>query len=129
MKYLVDRETFEEPTIATKIGYQLEHLGFSNITDSTLPKSICYVSNLESNSYGTIFATLYCVKNGKSATLRVDKRYYNAQEEPLEKGDVINITVKEEPCKAKNPNPTGKHDAWIETGEYRTVLKSWSYIV
>lgn len=129
VKYLVDRETFEEPTIATKIGYQLEHLGFSNITDSTLPKSICCVSNLESNSYGTIFATLYCVNNSKSVTLRVDKRFYNAQEEPLEKGDTINISVKKEPCKAKNPNPTGKHDIWVETGEYRTVLKSWSYIV
>ena len=129
VKYLVDKESFEESTIATKIGYQIEHLGYSNITDSTFPKSICYVSNLESNSYGTIFATLYWINNGKSIVIRVDKRFYNAQEKPLEKGDIISISVKKEPCKAKNPNPTGKHDVWIETGEYRTVLKSWSYIV
>ena len=118
-----------EDTIYQRIKYQFEVLEFSDITDTSLPKSICYVSNLERNSYGSVFVTLYCIKNGKSATLRADKRFYDRQEEPLEVGNVINIEVNKKERKKKNPNPTGKHDMWLPTGEYYTELSSWSYVI
>ena len=124
VKFLVDKENFIEPTLSERIGYQIECLGFSNITDTSLPKSICYVSDIQINSWGGIFVTLYCIKNGKSATLRADKRFYDRQEEPLEKGDVINIEVKKKERKKKN-----EQGRWEGTGEYYNSLESWSYVI
>ena len=113
-----------EDTIYQRIKYQFEVLEFSDITDPSLPKSICYVSNLERNSYGSIFVTLYCIKNGKSAVLRADKRFYDRQEEPLEVGNVINIEVKKKERKKKN-----EQGRWEGIGEYYTELSSWSYVI
>ena len=42
---------------------------------------------------------------------------------------MINIEVNKKERKKKNPNPTGKHDMWLPTGEYYTELSSWSFVI
>lgn len=105
-----------ETTIFDKIHYQIQLLGYTNLT-TPCDDDIYAIQALESNQWGTPFVTLYQVNSGVTAQYKADKRYYN--DHPLEVGDIIDAAIREKDKKRKSDN------GWETVGS-EEVLVAWS---
>ena len=122
VEYMASKLEDKDISIREIFEAEMEYVGYISYKDSSYNKKVCVISNIEENRWGTIFATLYCLKTGKSLTLKVDKRYYNSK--PLEQYDVIMIG--EIVQKFKKKRVEGK---WINTEEKEYILKSYGRVV
>lgn len=105
-----------ETTIFDKIHYQIQLLGYTNLTTSC-DDDIYAVQAIELNQWGTPFVTLYQVNSGVTAQYKADKRYYN--DHPIEVGDIIDAAIREKDKKRKSDN------GWETIGS-EEVLVAWS---
>lgn len=100
----------------------LEFVGYCSYTDESYDERVCVISDLKTNKWGTAFATLYKLKDGKSMTLKVDKNYF--ANKPLKKFDVIRVAFISENFKRRKIN--GK---WILTDDKEHVLERYSMVL
>ena len=100
----------------------LEFVGYCSYTDESYDERVCVISDLKTNKWGTTFATLYKLKDGKSMTLKVDKNYF--ANKPLKKFDVIRVAFISENFKRRKIN--GK---WILTDDKEHVLERYSMVL
>lgn len=122
VEYMASKLEDKDISIKEIFETEMEYVGYISYKDSSYNKKVCVISNIEENRWGTIFVTLYCLKTGKSLTLKVDKRYYNSK--PLEKYDVVMIG--EIVQKFKKKKVEGK---WINTEEKEYILKSYGKVI
>lgn len=112
----------EDITINEKIKTQFEILGYSNIISPSVPLDFAIVSEIEKNSYGTPFFTLYRLNNGESETLKVNKKFL--ADKPIDQYDMIKtITIEE---KHKKRKIDGK---WIKLDETEKILGEYAKVV
>jgi hypothetical protein len=77
-----------------------------------------YLSEVKLNKYGTPFFTMYNINNGKTATLKVNKKYFI--DNSVETGDIIAIVnIENKPQRRKDEN-----GAWQVVGTEK-VLESY----
>ena len=100
----------------------LEFVGYCSYTDESYDERVCVISDLKTNKWGTAFATLYKLKDGKSMTLKVDKNYF--ANKPLKKFDVIRVAFISENFKRRKID--GK---WILTDDKEYVLERYSMVL
>ena len=100
----------------------IEFIGYCSYTDESYDERVCVISDLKTNKWGTPFATLYKLKDGKSMTLKVDKNYF--ANKPLKKFDVIRVAFISENFKRRKIN--GK---WILTDDKEHVLERYSMVL
>ena len=100
----------------------LEFVGYIDWRDTSYDDKVCVISDLKTNKWGTVFATLYRINTGTSMTMKVDKRYF--ANKPLEKFDIIKVATISE--KFKRRKVEGK---WIVTDELEYELSSYSKII
>ena len=100
----------------------LEFVGYCSYTDESYDERVCVISDLKTNKWGTAFATLYKLKDGKSMTLKVDKNYF--ANKPLKKFDVIRVAFISENFKRRKID--GK---WILTDDKEHVLERYSMVL
>lgn len=100
----------------------LEYVGYIDWKDTSYEDKVCVISDLKTNKWGTVFATLYRINTGTSMTMKVDKRYF--ANKPLEKFDIIKVATISE--KFKRRKVEGK---WIVTDELEYELSSYSKII
>ena len=100
----------------------LEFVGYCSYVDESYDERVCVISDLKTNKWGTAFATLYKLKDGKSMTLKVDKNYF--ANKPLKKFDVIRVAFISENFKRRKIN--GK---WILTDDKEHVLERYSMVL
>ena len=100
----------------------LEFVGYCSYTDESYDERVCVISDLKTNKWGTTFATLYKLKDGKSMTLKVDKNYF--ANKPLKKFDVIRVAFISENFKRRKID--GK---WILTDDKEYVLERYSMVL
>ena len=100
----------------------IEFIGYCSYTDESYDERVCVISDLKTNKWGTTFATLYKLKDGKSMTLKVDKNYF--ANKPLKKFDVIRVAFISENFKRRKIN--GK---WILTDDKEHVLERYSMVL
>lgn len=100
----------------------LEFVGYCSYVDESYDERVCVISDLKTNKWGTTFATLYKLKDGKSMTLKVDKNYF--ANKPLKKFDVIRVAFISENFKRRKIN--GK---WILTDDKEHVLERYSMVL
>lgn len=99
---------------------QILLLGYTNIVDPAQSDDIYIVEQLETNTYGTPFCSLYHICNGESLqNIKIDRNWF--KEYPCEVGDILKCSFKEKEKKRKNED--GK---WYGTGEYETILNVYS---
>lgn len=112
---------FDAPTtIYDKISYQIQLLGYTDIIDPTFDEFIYAVESTETNQWGTVFASLYCISDGKREQFKVDKKYY--KDFPFEIGNVLKCAFRSKEKKRKI------NDEWIATGENEIILSVYSKI-
>ena len=100
----------------------LEFVGYCSYVDESYDERVCVISDLKTNKWGTAFATLYKLKDGKSMTLKVDKNYF--ANKPLKKFDVIRVAFISENFKRRKID--GK---WILTDDKEHVLERYSMVL
>ena len=100
----------------------IEFIGYCSYIDESYDERVCVISDLKTNKWGTTFATLYKLKDGKSMTLKVDKNYF--ANKPLKKFDVIRVAFISENFKRRKIN--GK---WILTDDKEHVLERYSMVL
>ena len=73
--------------ILLKASLENKYLGFTTLTDKDLPDNLYLVQDVDTNKWGTHFATLYQLNSGKVISCRVNKEIY--ENLPLLNSDVI----------------------------------------
>lgn len=106
-----------ETNILSKIKYQIECIGYSDITTEDFGSTLSIVTKVELNQYGTPFFNLYNLKTGKDTKIKVAKWFYNKK--LVDDLDFIEI------IEVKNDKKR-----WIkDRDEYELVLHSYRKVL
>lgn len=106
-----------ETNLIDKIKYQIIHTGYTDYKNPDMPDELAVVTDLELNSYGTPFLTLYSLKKGVTATIKVNKWYFNKK--TVDIGDFISLGEVENVRKR-----------WItDREEYELILQTYRKVV
>ena len=103
-------------TIYDKIKWQMELLGYCNLTDPTAAGDIFLVDNIEQTSYN-IYITLYRLYDAWQQKYKVNKRFYTKN--PLQNADIIQVIFEEKPKWKK------VDDDFVRTGETEIIIKGY----
>ena len=106
-------------TIWEQIKWQIELLGYSNLTDSTRDANDWIITNIEKNSYGSVFLSLYNICYGANRRYKLAKQYVNKSSE-LSVGDVVRCVLAERNKWRKNE--TGE---FVKSTEMETYIKCY----
>jgi DNA polymerase III alpha subunit len=117
---ICNKTPYEQITNIERIAYELGILGYTDRIDNTIPDNIYVVGNIETNKYGTKFATLYHPIDGTYCQKKINKYSYN--EHPCDSGDVIKVVFN---IQSKRRQVDGE---WIKIEEQEEILKDYSII-
>lgn len=96
-----------EIDLKTKIQYQLDILGYVNISDKRYSR-FCVVTDLNVNYSPRI--SLYALANGNTIPVKVSKQIY--KKHPLKRGDIVKVIDQYRKPKSKKVN-----GEWVQTDE------------
>ena len=96
-----------EIDLKTKIQYQLDILGYVNISDKRYSR-FCIVTDLNVNYSPRI--SLYALANGNTIPVKVSKQIY--KKHPLKRGDIVKVIDQYRKPKSKKVN-----GEWVQTDE------------
>lgn len=96
-----------EIDLKTKIQYQLDILGYINISDKRYSR-FCVVTDLNVNYSPRI--SLYALANGNTIPVKVSKQIY--KKHPLKRGDIVKVIDQYRKPKSKKVN-----GEWVQTDE------------
>lgn len=128
LKYLLENSKYPRCSVAQKIKYESELLGYIDYKDPSLDKRTVVVTKL--NTEWSPKFTAYCLNNGMTSEFKIHKRKNPHDKRiktiwtdlPLHNGDIVYIKdCKKEPKRRKNSN-----DEWENIpGEYEWWLKDY----
>ena len=105
---LEDKEENVDIDFADKFKANMEFIGSCNITDDSLGKRVCIVTNVNTK-YSPIL-TLYCIYNGRTTNVKMNTRLYESMQ--IELFDTIYVDKIEEKNKVKLVD-----GSWVTTSE------------
>ena len=105
--------------IAQQIKWQIELLGYSNLTDSTRDANDWIITNIEKNSYGSVFLSLYNICYGANRRYKLAKQYVNKSSE-LSVGDVVRCALAE-----RNKWHKNESGEFVKSAEMETYIKCY----
>lgn len=118
IKLLANNIEYTKSTIIEHIMYEVGYIGYTNLIDKQQDDNIYVISTIETNKYGTPFATLYQCNSGNIETYKVNRKWYNENE--LQVGDIIRASIKDQYKRVKVDNK------WVEDkGQIETILSSY----
>ena len=115
----IKQATIQPYSIAQQIKWQIELLGYSNLTDSTRDANDWIITNIEKNSYGSVFLSLYNICYGANRRYKLAKQYVNKSSE-LSVGDVVRCVLAERNKWCKNEN-----GEFVKSAEMETYVKCY----
>lgn len=115
----IKQATIQPYSIAQQIKWQIELLGYSNLTDSTRDANDWIITNIERNSYGSVFLSLYNICYGANRRYKLAKQYVNKSSE-LAIGDVVRCVLAERNKWRKNEN-----GEFVKSVEMETYIKCY----
>lgn len=96
VKFISSKYETKESLPIDIMQYQIYYMGQSNHFDPTLADDIYIVQSLETNNYGTTFATLYKGNDGTiTQSYKIDKKWY--AENPCQVADIIRVAFRTKP--------------------------------
>ena len=108
--------------INLQIENELEYLGYIETKDETIPSDYVMVTELE-NRFKNYTATLYRVKDGTIAKIKIKAKDYN--EDKFEKGDMIKLIQVNMEGRWK----TTENGGWKQDHDDKEpILKRWSFV-
>ena len=115
----IKQATIQPYSIAQQIKWQIELLGYSNLTDSTRDANDWIITNIEKNSYGSVFLSLYNICYGANRRYKLAKQYVNKSSE-LAIGDVVRCVLAERNKWRKNEN-----GEFVKSAEMENYIKCY----
>ena len=115
----IKQATIQPYSIAQQIKWQIELLGYSNLTDSTRNANDWIITNIEKNSYGSVFLSLYNICYGAHRRYKLAKQYVNKSSE-LSVGDIVRCVLAERNKWRKNEN-----GEFVKSAEMETYIKCY----
>lgn len=115
----IKQATIQPYSIAQQIKWQIELLGYSNLTDSTRNANDWIITNIEKNSYGSVFLSLYNICYGAHRRYKLAKQYVNKSSE-LSVGDIVRCVLAERNKWRKNEN-----GEFVKSAEMGTYIKCY----
>ena len=119
IKLVLSQSKPPKTTLYDKMCYEMELLGYCNLTDPNAAGDMFLVSSIEQTSYNT-YITLYRLYDAWQQKYKVNKRFYTKN--PLQSGDIIQVIFEEKPKWKK------VDDEFVRTGETEIVLKAYRKI-
>lgn len=102
VKDIIRHTPIKRTTTIDKIKYQLELLGYSTLSDPQTDPSYWIVMNIESNSFGQKFLTIYNVCYGVSRRYKCNRKFAASHEVAIL--DTIQCVFAEKERMKKNPD-------------------------
>lgn len=115
----IKQTTIQPYSIAQQIKWQIELLGYSNLTDATRDANDWIITNIEKNSYGSVFLSLYNICYGANRRYKLAKQYVNKSSE-LSVGDIVRCVLAERNKWRKNEN-----GEFVKSAEMETYVKCY----
>lgn len=115
----IKQTTIKPYSTTQQIKWQIELLGYSNLTDSTRDANDWIITNIEKNSYGSVFLSLYNICYGANRRYKLAKQYVNKSSE-LSVGDVVRCVLAERNKWRKNEN-----GEFVKSTEMETYIKCY----
>lgn len=116
IKHLCAKVPNVDIEVKDKMNHELEVLGYISYINPKIYNQI-YLTEVKTNSYGTPFFTMYNINNGKSTTLKVNKKFF--RDEVVVTGDIISIVdIADKPQRRKDAN-----DVWQVVGTEKVLDK------
>lgn len=115
----IKQATIQSYSIVQQIKWQIELLGYSNLTDSTQDANDWIITNIEKNSYGSVFLSLYNICYGANRRYKLAKQYVNKSSE-LSVGEVVRCVLSERNKWRKNEN-----GEFVKSAEMETYIKCY----
>jgi len=124
LKQISAKYPYAQTTTIDLMQYEVELLGYTDIKDASLPHDMYMITKLETNNWGTCFASLYQCNSGIQKTIKFGK----IKKKPVYNNDLAqgNIVIVATDFKKK-----GRYDEnhkWIESNEYEELIISYAKI-
>ena len=118
IKLLANNIKYTKSTTIEHIMYEVGYIGYTNLIDKQQDDNIYVISTIETNKYGTPFATLYQCNSGNTETYKINRKWYSENE--LQIGDIIRASIKDQYKRVKVDNK------WVEDKEQiESILSSY----
>jgi len=124
LKQISAKYPYSETTIMDKLKYEVELLGYTDLTDKTVNEDYYIITKVEVNNYGTTFIDLYQISSGIQKTTKVNKQWL--KEYPIKQGDILKCAF-ELKRKGRYVEIDGKKK-WVTTDEWEEKLETYCII-
>lgn len=108
----------EKTTIFDLIKWQIEFLGYTTLSDISIPTTTWVITDIESSSFGTQKFSLYNIHYGALKQYRVDKKWSKNHNASI--GDIITCVLQEKDKFRKSEN-----GSFLKTGEKEVIIKCY----
>lgn len=121
IQHLYNTCDYPETSISDKARYELECLGYIQLTIPTIDEAYAYVVDID-GKYKNKIVSLYRIQNGRTDVVKVKGAVL--ENSPLCVGDMIK-TIECEVSKKWGKTPEGE---WYRKDETETILNKYSYV-
>lgn len=108
-------------TIVDKLKWQIELLGYVDVSDPNSDPNDWLVLDVKTTGYGTVYVKIYNLCFGVERTHKVNRQYYSKN--PINVGDCIKAVIQE-----KDKYKKTEAGEWIKTGEKENIIKCWKIL-
>ena len=121
IKVICTKQNYEPITNIERISNEMGILGYTDRIDDTIPDNIYVVGNIETNKYGTKFATIYHPCTGEYFQNKIKRSAYG--NDPCDSGDIIKAVFNMQHKRKKN-----EQDEWVQSDEQEEILKNYTIL-
>ena len=115
---MIKNTPIKPTTIFDLIKWQIEFMGYTTLSDISVPTTTWVITDIESSSFGTQKFTLYNIHYGASKQYKVNKKWSATHKAEI--GDIITCVLQEKDKFRKSEN-----GSFLKTGEKEIVIKCY----
>ena len=115
---MIKNTPIKSTTIFDLIKWQIEFMGYTTLSDTSVPTTTWIITDIESSSFGTQKFTLYNIHYGASKQYKVNKKWSATHKAEI--GDIITCVLQEKDKFRKSEN-----GSFLKTGEKEIVIKCY----
>lgn len=115
---MIKNTPIKPTTIFDLIKWQIEFMGYTTLSDTSVPTTTWVITDIESSSFGTQKFTLYNIHYGASKQYKVNKKWSTTHKAEI--GDIITCVLQEKDKFKKSEN-----GSFLKTGEKEIIIKCY----
>lgn len=115
---IIKNTKIEKTTIFDLIKWQIEFLGYTTLSDISVPTTTWIITDIENTSFGSQKFNLYNIHYGALRNYKVSKKWSNTHSASI--GDIITCVFQE-----KDKFKKSESGKFIKTGEKEVIIKCY----